>query len=171
VTFPVWEAATRLGIPVTVAAEAHHIPQMAALAKRFPDVPICFEHMWGLEFGGAPLEQIKPVLDLADFPNTFLKLCPNNCHAIRKTPLRPESFFDAIVKRFGVRRLMWGSNFPAHTKSFGSLADRLHILREDFAFLAPEDRSWFFGNTALSLWPMERSREAYARRVENKSTG
>jgi L-fuconolactonase len=154
-TFPVWETATKLGIPVTIAAEAEHIPDMPALMKRFPDVPVCFEHMWGLEFGSAPLEQIQPVLDLADCPNVFLKLCPNNSHAIRKTNLGPGPFFGAIVKRFGVRRLMWGSNFPAHTKKFGSLADRLRIMHEDFSFLAPEDLAWIFGRTALSLWPMD----------------
>ncbi len=57
-TFPVWETATKLGIPVTVAAEAEHIPHMPALAKNFPDVPICFEHRGGLEFGADVLEKI-----------------------------------------------------------------------------------------------------------------
>jgi L-fuconolactonase len=153
VTFPVWKAATVLGIPVTVAAEAEHIPHMAPLVRRFPDVPICFEHMWGLEFGQNALNQIGPVLALADFPNVFLKLCPNNSHAIRAARLGPEEVFGALVNRFGVRRLMWGSNFPAHTKKFGSLADRLRIMQEDFGFLDDEHRSWFFGRTALSLWP------------------
>jgi L-fuconolactonase len=159
VTFPVWETATKLGIPVTVAAEAEHIPQMPALVRRFPDVPICFEHMWGLEFGQAPLEQIAPVLALADFPNVYLKLCPNNSHAIRRTDLKAEAFFGAIVSRFGIERLMWGSNFPAHTGKFGGLADRLRIMQEDFSFLDPDAHSRFFGGTALSLWPMDSSIE------------
>jgi L-fuconolactonase len=161
-TFPVWETATELNIPVTIAAEAQHLPHMPPLVKRFPAVPICFEHMWGLEFGSTPLQQIKPILDLADFPNVFLKLCPNNSHAIRKTALKPRSFFGAIVERFGPRRLMWGSNFPAHTQKFGSLADRLRIMQEDFAFLSAEENSWFFAGTALSLWPMPCAQEDFA---------
>jgi len=32
-TFPAWETATRLGIPVTVAAEAQHIGQMWTMAR------------------------------------------------------------------------------------------------------------------------------------------
>ncbi len=154
VTFPVWEAATQLGIPITVAAEAEHIPYMPALVKRFPDVAICFEHMWGLEFRENVLEQIKPVLALADFSNVFLKLCPNNSHALRTAGLKPEVLFGALIKRFGMQRLMWGSNFPAHTKKFGSLGDRLRIMQEDFSFLGDEDRSWFFSRTARRLWPM-----------------
>jgi L-fuconolactonase len=154
-TSPVWKAATRLGIPVCVAAEAEHIPHMPAMVKGFPDVPIIFEHMWGLEFGNAPLEQMDPILTLADFPNVFLKLCPNNSSTFRKTHMEPAVLFGAIVKRFGVQRLMWGSNYPAHTKKLGSLADRLRIMQEDVAFLGPDDRSWFFGRTALNLWPID----------------
>ncbi len=154
VTFPVWETATRLAIPVLVAAEAEHIPHMPALVDRFPDVPICFEHMWGLEFGEDVLAQLRPILSLAQFPNVFLKLCPNNSHAIRRTQQPAEVLFGALVKGFGVQRLMWGSNFPAHTKKFGSLSDRLRIMQEDFSFLGEADRSRFFAGTALSLWPM-----------------
>jgi L-fuconolactonase len=154
ITFPVWQAAGRLGIPVTVAAEAEHIPQMPALVKRFPDVPVCFEHMWGLEFGSEPLKQIEPILALAEFPNVFLKLCPNNSHAIRTTKMQPKEFFGALAARFGVQRLMWGSNFPAHVKKFGSLADRLRVMQEDFDFLNERERALFFGGNALRLWPM-----------------
>ncbi len=153
-TFPAWEAATKLGIPVTVAAEAHQIGQMWVLAKRFPDVPICFEHMWGLVFGAALQEQLKPVLALAQFPNVFLKLCPNNSHAIRNSPHSPKDLYGTLAESFGIQRLMWGSNYPAHTKKFGTLSDRLHIMQEDLAFLSPSDRDWFFSRTALSLWPV-----------------
>ena len=163
VTFPVWETARKLNIPVAVAAEAQHLRDMPALVRRFADVPICFEHMWGLEFGKAPLEEVRPILDLADFPNVFLKLCPNNSHAIRKTNLKPQSFFTVLVERFGVHRLMWGSNFPAHSQRFGSLADRLRIMEEDFAFLTPEETSWFFSRTALSLWPIKCAEEGFAK--------
>jgi len=153
-TFPVWETATRLGIPVTVAAEAQHIGQMWTLAKRFPDVPICFEHMWGLEFGPSLREQLKPVLELAQYPNAHLKLCPNNSWALRSSPHTSRDLYGTLAERFGIRRMMWGSNYPAHPAKFGELTDRLQIMKEDMAFMSESEQEWFFGRTALSLWPM-----------------
>jgi predicted TIM-barrel fold metal-dependent hydrolase len=153
-TFPAWETANRLGIPVTVAAEAQHIGQMWTLAKRFPYVPICFEHMWGLEFGPELIAQLEPVLNLAEYPNVYLKLCPNNSVAIRNSTHSSKDLYGTLAGRCGVQRLMWGSNYPAHSKKLGELADRLKIMQEDFAFMSADERDWFFCRTARGLWPM-----------------
>lgn len=155
-TFPLWERAGALGIPVTVAAELPHLPHMPhmpALAARFPRVKIAFEHMWGLALGDPPFEPIAPIFALAQFPNVYLKLCPNNSHAVRETKGTAKEFFGMLIDCFGIRRLMWGSNYPAHSHRFGALAARLKIMQEDFAFLSAADRNWFFAETALSLWP------------------
>ena len=153
-TFPVWDAAKRLGIPVTVAAEAEHIGQMGRLAEGFPDVQICFEHMWGLEFGKDLADQLKPVLELAKYPNTYLKLCPNNSHAIRNAGYTSRDLYGQLADSFGIKRMMWGSNYPAHTKVFGTLAERLRLMQEDFAFFDASDREAFFSGTAMGLWPL-----------------
>lgn len=152
-TFPLWRRAGELGIPVTVAAELPHLPQMPAVVARFPEVKIAFEHMWGIELGPSPFEKIAPIFALAQFPNVYLKLCPNNSHAVREAKGTAPQFFGALIERFGIRRLMWGSNFPAHPHRFGDLAARLAIMHEDFAFLPAADRAWFFAGSALSLWP------------------
>jgi predicted TIM-barrel fold metal-dependent hydrolase len=156
-TFPVWKRAQELGIVVTVAAELEHLAAMPALVERFPDVRICFEHMWGLDVGDPPYSRVRDILQLARFPNVSLKLCPNNSHAARVGRSTPEKFFGMLVEHFGVQRMMWGSNYPAHPARFGDLAARLRIMQEDFSFLDAPSRSWFFGDTALQLWPMLRS--------------
>ena len=152
-TFPVWERAAELGIPVLVAAELEHLPEMVAVVERFPQVTVCLEHMWALELGDRPYQRVKAIFEFAPLPNVRLKLCPNNSHAARKGRGSPREFFELLAERFGVERLMWGSNYPAHSKKFGALGDRLRIMQEDFAFLSEADQRWFFSGTALSVWP------------------
>jgi L-fuconolactonase len=152
-TFPVWQRAADLGIPVLVAAELEHLAEMPSVVERFPQISICFEHMWGLELGDPPYQRIAPIFELARFPNVRLKLCPNNSHAAREGGGSPKQFFGLLVERFGIKRLMWGSNYPAHSQKFGDLKRRLTVMEEDFSFLSDADRRWFFAETALSIWP------------------
>lgn len=151
-TFPVWRRAAELGLVVTVAAELEHLAQMPAVVERFPEVQVCFEHMWGLEPGDPPYERVAPILALARFPQVRLKLCPNNSYAAREGRGTPEQFFSMLIQHFGIERMMWGSNYPAHPARFGTLESRLRIMEEDFAFLPPAERRWFFGQTALCTW-------------------
>jgi L-fuconolactonase len=152
-TFPVWQRAADLGVPVLVAAELEHLAEMPPVVERFPQIPVCFEHMWALELGDPPYGRIAPIFELARFPNVHLKLCPNNSFAARAGRGSPLQFFGLLVERFGVERLMWGSNYPAHSHKFGDLKARLRIMEEDFAFLSDADRRCFFAGTALRVWP------------------
>ncbi len=151
-TFPVWQRASDLGIPITVAAELEHLPGMPSVVERFPQAKIAFEHMWALELT-PPFDSIKPIFELARFPNVSLKLCPNNSHAVRDGKGKAEDFFGGLIARFGIGRVMWGSNYPAHSHRFGGLKERLHIMQEDFAFLGAADRERFFSGNALGFWP------------------
>jgi predicted TIM-barrel fold metal-dependent hydrolase len=156
-TFPLWRRAGELGIPITIAAELAHLPGMPAVVARFPQVRVAFEHMWALELDPPDFASIRPIFALAQFPNVYLKLCPNNSHAIRAAKTTARAFFGPLIERFGIGRMMFGSNYPAHTHRFGDLKARLRIMQEDFAGFGDEERRWFFAETALSLWPALRS--------------
>jgi predicted TIM-barrel fold metal-dependent hydrolase len=152
-TFGVWERAGELGIPVTVAAEIQHVPEMPEVVERFPDVRVCFEHMWGIEVGAPPFARIEPVVALARFPNVLLKLAPNNCFAAREAGTPPRALFDHLIRHFGIERLMFGSNYPAHPAKFGDYAARVNIMREDLSYLSEDDQAAFFGGNAARVWP------------------
>jgi predicted TIM-barrel fold metal-dependent hydrolase len=152
-TFPVWQRAGELGIPITIAAELPHLPGMPAVVERFPQVKVAFEHMWALELDPPSFASIKPIFALARFPNVYLKLCPNNSHAIRAAKTTARQFFGQLIEAFGIKRMMFGSNYPAHPHRFGDLQARLKIMDEDFTGFSDEERHRFFVETALSLWP------------------
>lgn len=153
-TFALWERAAALRIPVCVAAELPEIPDALEVIRRFPQVPVALEHMWGLELGDPPYERIAAVLEAAALPNVKLKLAPNNTFAAREGKGSPAEFFRLLDDRFGVERMMWGSNYPAHWDKYGAIPERLSAMREDLASFGPAWNAAFFGQTALSYWPM-----------------
>ena len=57
------------------------------------------------------------------------------------------------MEAFGARRIMWGSNYPAHWDHYGTIEDRLPLMQEDFSFLPKADCRAIFGETALRVWP------------------
>lgn len=153
-TFGVWQRAGELGIPVTVAAEIQHVPAMPQVVQRFPDVTVCFEHMWGIEVDQPPFPQLEPVVALARLANVCLKLAPNNSFAARAAGIPPRALYDHLIKHFGIERLMFGSNYPAHPARFGGYADRLAVMSEDLSYLSDADRAAFFGGNAARVWPV-----------------
>ena len=152
-TFPVWERAGELGIPVTIAAEIQHLAPMPEVVSRFPDVTVCFEHMWGVEVDRPPFAGLAELRALAPFENVHLKLAPNNDWAAREAGFEPRELFAHLIDVFGLDRLLWGSNYPAHPARFGGYPDRLEVMREDLAFLSDADQDAFFGGNAARIWP------------------
>jgi predicted TIM-barrel fold metal-dependent hydrolase len=108
--------------------------------------------MWVPGLGAPPYARIEPVLDLARFPNVHLKLLPNHAFAARRGGAEPRALFELLAERFSPQRLMWGSNYPAHRDEFGTIGDRLALMRADLAFLGPTACEQIFGGTAATLW-------------------
>lgn len=156
-TFPLWERAAALNIPICIGAKLDELPDVFAPIERFANVKVALEHVWGLELGDPPYENLKPLWDLARYPHVYLKTAPNNSHAARKGKGSPRQFFGKLVDLFGAKRIMWGSNYPAHWNTYGHIKERLQIMEEDFSFLSAEDRRWIFGEAALSFWPSLRN--------------
>ncbi len=152
-TFPLWERAARLRIPICIGAKLEELADVRVPLERFTDVKVALEHVWGLNLGDPPFERMQPLFDMARFPNISLKTAPNNSHAARAGNATPRQFFGKLVETFGAERIMWGSNYPAHWHHYGDLRERLTIMQDDFAFLGDADRRWIFGDAALSFWP------------------
>jgi L-fuconolactonase len=156
-TFPLWERASALGIPVCISARISELPDARAPIERFTNVKVALEHPWGLDVGDPPYDKLKPLWDMARYPHVYLKTAPNNSHAAREGKSTPRQFFGKLIESFGAKRIMWGSNYPAHWHKYGHIKERLQIMEEDFSFLSAEERRWIFGETALSLWPSLRN--------------
>jgi L-fuconolactonase len=154
-TFPVWERAASLGIPICIMTLFHQIPRVRTVLERFPAVTVALDHLAMPRLSaGPPYNAVQPLFDLARFPNLYLKFSSVNLYAARKGKSTPKELFARLIDHFGAGRLMWGSNFPATYDR--SLKDQFDLARQELSFLPQDDQRWIFGETALTLWPMLR---------------
>ncbi len=154
-TFSLWERAALLGIPICIMALFHQIPRVCSVLERFPNVTVALDHLAVPRLSaGSPYDSVQPLFELIRFPNLYLKFSSVNLYSARRGKSTPKEFFTRLIDRFGARRLMWGSNFPATYDR--SLRDQFDLARQELSFLPQEDQRWIFGETALMLWPMLR---------------
>jgi L-fuconolactonase len=149
---PVWERIAELQIPLCVLTQFRQVPLLHMLLERFPSVTVALEHMGTPNLsGGPPYDEVQPLFDLARFPNCYVKFSTVSIYAAMAARSTSAEFFRRLVDRFGARRLIWGSNFPATYDR--SLKQQLELAQEQLSFLQVEEQRWIFGETALSLWP------------------
>jgi len=150
-SFPAWELCGELGLPMCIQTGPIGLPQVTALARRFPTVRIVLDHLARPEVAdGAPYAKAQSLFDLAELPNIYLKLTPRIFGDVKKDQASAETFFPRVVDAFGAQRLAWGSNYPT---SPGTLADILATAQAGLACLSEADRAWIFGDTARRLYP------------------
>jgi predicted TIM-barrel fold metal-dependent hydrolase len=149
-SFKAWEMAARLKLSMCIQTGQIGLPQVRALAEKFPTVDIILDHLARPDiFDGPPYASAAGLFALAGLPNIYLKLTPRTFGDVKKEKASAETFFPRLVETFGAQRMAWGSNFPA---SPGTLKEILAMAREGLACLTDEDRAWIFGKTAQKLY-------------------
>jgi predicted TIM-barrel fold metal-dependent hydrolase len=149
--WPSWELLGELGIPMCIQTGPVGLPQVTALAKRFPNVNIILDHLGRPDvLDGAPYKNAQSLWDLAPLTNVYFKLTPRIFGDVKKGEADAASFFAKVVATFGAQRLAWGSNFPT---SPGTMAEILATAQAALASLSEDDREWIFSKTALKLYP------------------
>lgn len=150
-SFPAWELCGELGLTMCIQTGPVGLPQVTALAKRFPSVPIILDHLGRPDVtDGAPYDAAQSLFDLAPIGSIYLKLTPRIMGDSKKGAATPETLFPKIVEIFGADRLAWGSNFPT---SPGTLAEIKATAEDRLSSLSDDDRAWIFARTAQKLYP------------------
>ena len=150
-TFPAWDFAQRLGLPVCVQMHMQAIDQLRVLLQRFPKAVVILDHLASPDArDGAPYQAAQPLFDLAAFPNLFLKITIRNIRMIAEGGGPFEPYFRKVVDVFGASRIAWGSNFPTSDASLYRIVEE---SKAALAFLPENDRDWIFGRTAERLYP------------------
>jgi predicted TIM-barrel fold metal-dependent hydrolase len=152
-TFPLWERAAAMDIPVCVCLRFRQLPRLCIVIKRYPQVRVALDHLGSPRLeDGPPFEKAAPLFDLVKLPNVYLKFSTVNLYAAAMGKSTPEAFFGRLLNVFGARRMMWGSNFP--NTNDRSLKEQLGLALDKLSFLPEADHRWLFADTARSLWPM-----------------
>lgn len=154
-TFPAWQAATDLGITVTVQLRPEGLPQLLAMIRRFPRTNILVDNLLRPNFAeGPPYPGSEHTFCLARYENVHMKIITNGIRDSRVGNGSPHTFFPKLVSEFGAARIAWGSNYPA---SEGTLPELLGEAQEALSSLSASDNDWIFCGTALKLFPAMKS--------------
>jgi L-fuconolactonase len=150
-SFPAWETASELHLPVCMQMTVKAIPQLIRMLEKFRKVPVILDHLAKPSLSdGPPYSGATDVFRLADYPNLYLKLTPRTVAESQNGKASPETFFPMLVSKFGASRIAWGSNYPA---SAGNLSELLKSSQAGLSVLPAADREWIFSKTALTLYP------------------
>lgn len=155
-TFPLWERMRDLKVPVAFnKVYTEDIPEVVKILERFPDAMIAFDHTWAtqLDHDDPPYNLFKPMMELARYPNLFLKVAPNLTYDLNDRKGDHKRFWNMVIEKYGANRIMWGSNYPAHWHKYERVKQRLEIMQDELSFLSKEDQNRIFGEAALRLWP------------------
>jgi len=151
-SFPAWECASEIGIPVCMQMTMKAIPQLIHMLERFPKVRVILDHLAKPTLSeGPPYAGAADVFRLADYKNLYLKLTPRTVAEAQSGKATHATFFPLLVSKFGASRIAWGSNYPA---SEGTLPELLKVSQAALSILPDEDRDWIFARTALTLYPV-----------------
>jgi predicted TIM-barrel fold metal-dependent hydrolase len=138
----VWETAERLGMVVVAFALGQRLGGVAEAARAHPTHPVVLDHCGFVDIA-SELDRLDPFVALE---NVSLKV---STRVLVQSD--PAAIIDRLVDRFGVDRLLWGSDYPAsHERSY---AEWVELARISTRHLASAQAERFLAGTALALWP------------------
>jgi L-fuconolactonase len=150
-TFPAWEKAAELGIPVCVQSRAKNLVMVETLLERFPNVTMVLDHLAHPDVSdGPPFVKARPFFELAKYPNLYLKLTERNFGDLDRHHVSTPAFVEKLVAVYGSNRIAWGSNFPT---SDGTLTELRDMGLRAVSSLPAADQQNIFCNTALAVYP------------------
>jgi L-fuconolactonase len=143
----VWDLVADRRVPVVVTMLDRHLPGLVDAVPRLPEVPLALDHCGFADFSrGLP----EALTALTAFPTVHLKVSTIALDAAGEHG-DVGDFLSELAARFGAARLMWGSDYSqTHDRPYPELANYARVAS---AKLRDDDRAWFLGRTAATLWP------------------
>lgn len=153
---PVFEAMIAHGLVLDGLVRSHQIGDLAALARRHPDLHIVLDHA-----GKPPITTgafdgwAQAIANLAESENASCKLSGLWTEAGEDTSpdaIRP--WVNHLLERFGPQRLMWGSDWPVLGLA-GSYRGWLAQCEELLAHLDESERAAIFGDNGKQIYGID----------------
>jgi len=149
VCYPLWKKAAELRGVFNIFLAPHQVGQAADMAARFPEVNVVIDHMAMIDITAPDSEGFGPLLDLAKYPNVYVRTSLHNPSKTRQIPYRDVwPFLRRLYDRFGPRRLIW-ANFYEYV-----------IIKDLIPFFTAEDKEWILGRTAHRIYAFDRVHKA-----------
>ncbi|MFE4216239.1 amidohydrolase family protein [Streptomyces sp. NPDC056844] len=150
-TFPFWEQAEELGLPVCLQMRlGPATKQLVELLERFPGVKVLLDHIGYPDIAASPARAGAEVAELGVHPGLHCKITHRNLERLQDAGDAAGDFLTPVVEAFGAGRIAWGSNCPAAEQS---LPELLALAEDVLADLPEAARYEIFAGTARRLYP------------------
>lgn len=125
-----------------------------AFINAFPYQPFVIDHVAKPYIKDKKIEEWKrDITELAEFSNVSCKISGMVTEADwknwKKEDFRP--YLDVVVEAFGVKRLMFGSDWPVCLVA-GSYSEVVNLVSEYFSAFSRDERDGFFGGNATRFY-------------------
>ena len=146
----IWDAAADCGTNLVVACLAHHVPALAALVRRRPEVTVALDHCAFPDLdGGPPYNRAMSLLELADLAAVHLKVSTIVLRAAADAG-GARALVATLVDRFGAGRVCWGSDHPqTYEVGYGEM---VQLAFDAAGALEAGARTAVLDTTARRLW-------------------
>jgi len=148
-----WERANAENLLVALNLSSAQAARLEPLIERYSNVRWLLDHMGRPRFDMATGEY-RGVLDLARYPNVFVKISGFYAFTARSSEypyLDLARFIRSLRDAFGSEQLLWGSDAPP-VLDFSSYEQSFACLLREEMGLSDNDLTWVFGKTAENLF-------------------
>jgi predicted TIM-barrel fold metal-dependent hydrolase len=147
-----WDAAAATGAILQVHLRPEHAIPLARMIERHPQVRVIVDHLGKPDVAEAPpYPGFDPVLRLADYPRTWIKIGDYQIASQQPFPW-PDTvpFVVKLLERFGAARMIWGTGYP-RTARIVPLEQALRYVQQELP-LTPADRRQILWETPAALF-------------------
>ena len=152
----VFDAIDRGKLRFDALVKPRHLPAVAELLDRYPDLAVVIDHGAKPDIAKDGLEVWKPYIrHIAKETNAYCKLSGLASEAgAGWTAATLKPYVEFLLECFGPERLMWGSDWPVLNET-GDYASWLGACVTLTAGLSATDREAIFGGTAAKFYGVE----------------
>ena len=152
-----WESIANLSAIVQFHTRPEFADQINVIAQQYPHLRLVIDHL------GYPDIQddeaiFQPIIDLANYPNVYIKLSDVAGRSTESFPhCDVHPFIERLLLAFGVERTVWGTGFPAYHRTrynWPTLEQELCLIRDGLPFLSDDDKKRILGGTAAEIWSL-----------------
>jgi len=148
-----WRAAAETGAIMQFHLWPRHATPLGRMIARHPGVRVVVDHLGKPDVTEAsPYPSFQPVLDLARFPNVWVKIGDYQIASKQSFPWPDTIPFVAALKgAFGAERMIWGTGYAGSARLV-PLDQALRYVRSELPCLTPADLAKILDTTPKSLF-------------------
>jgi predicted TIM-barrel fold metal-dependent hydrolase len=165
---PYWEFMREFNIPMSINMNTSQTRALLKVAEMYPDQIFLLSHMVRPIITDEKLNRkaYEPVLSLREFKNIYIKL--SGFYAFVQDGWRyPQravfGVIDILKKRFGVKRLLWGSDFTP-VLEFNTYRQSFEIINSEYRGFDKDELERIFYKNSFEI---VRERKGWIRQFTN----